>query len=83
MRGPFPPIHHRKIRRYNKYSRIFLLRLDEKYLAQNCFAPQTERFLCQARRLAQEYWIWIPSTGNDAWREKILFAAVVSLTYTP
>ncbi|MBR0199573.1 MAG: hypothetical protein IJQ42_05355, partial [Oscillospiraceae bacterium] len=75
MRGPFPPIHHRKIREYSKYSRIFLYRLGEKCLAQNCAAPQTERFLCQARRLAQEYWICIPSTGNDAWHEKILFAA--------
>ena len=83
MRGPFPPIHHRIIREYSKYSRIFLYRLDEKCLAQNCAAPQTERFMCQARRLAQEYWICIPSTGNDAWYEKILFAAVASLTCTP
>ena len=36
--GPFPPILHRKIRKYVKYSRIFLFCLDEKSLAQNCFA---------------------------------------------
>ena len=35
---------------------------------------QKVRFLCRARRKAQEYWICIPSIFNDVRREKILFA---------
>jgi hypothetical protein len=31
-----------------------------------------ERFLCRARRKAQEYWLSIPSIFNEAWRKKIL-----------
>ena len=42
--GPFPPILHRKIRKYSKYFRIFLSCLDEKTLAQNCFARKKKGF---------------------------------------
>ena len=42
--GPFPPILHKKIRKYVKYSRIFLYCLDEKSLAQNCFARKKRDF---------------------------------------
>ena len=38
LSGPFPSIRHRKIRKYVKYSRIFLYCLNEKLLAQNCAA---------------------------------------------
>ena len=83
MRGPFPPIRHRKHRKYTKYSRCFLYCLDEKTLSQNCFAPQKVRFLCRTRRKAQEYWLCIPSIFNEVRREKILFAAIASLSCTP
>ncbi len=42
--GPFPPILHRKIRKYVKYSRIFLYCLNEKCLAQNCYARKKQDF---------------------------------------
>jgi len=71
---------HKIIRKYVKYSRIILFCLNEKSLAQNCFAPQEERFLWQARQKAQEYRLCIPSIFNAACREKILPEAVVSLT---
>ena len=74
MSGPFPPILHRKIRKYIKYSRIFLYRLNEKWLAQNCFARKKRVFLHRARRNAQEYWTCIPSIFNEARREKNPFA---------
>ena len=74
MIGPFPPSLHRKTRKYVKYSRVFLYCLDEKSLAQNCFARKKRDFLRRARRKAQEYWICIPSIFNDVRREKILFA---------
>ena len=83
MRGPFPPIRHRKHRKYTEYSRCFLYCLDEKTLSQNCFAPQKVRFLCRTRRKAQEYWLCIPSIFNEVRREKILFAAIASLSCTP
>ena len=44
MNGPFPPILHRKNRKYVKYSRFFLYCLDEKSLAQNCFARKKRDF---------------------------------------
>ena len=68
MRGPFPPIRHRKHRKYTEYSRC---------------SPQKVRFLCRTRRKAQEYWLCIPSIFNEARREKILFAAIASLGCTP
>jgi len=50
----------------NKYSRSFSFCLNEKFLAQNCYAPEKERFFCQARRKAQKYWICISSIFNEA-----------------
>ena len=44
LSGPFPPLLHRKIRKYVKYSRIFLFCLSEKFLAQNCFARKKRGF---------------------------------------
>ena len=41
------------------------------------------RFLCRTRRKAQEYWLCIPSIFNEVRREKILFAAIASLSCTP
>ncbi len=76
MSGSFPPILHKTIRKYIQYSLIVVSCLDEKYLAQNCSAPQKDRFLCQTRQKAQEYWICIPSIFNAVWRKKILFEAI-------
>ena len=44
---------------------------------------QKDRFLCRARRKAQEYWLCIPSIFNEVRREKILFALDVSLFCAP
>ncbi|MBQ6274841.1 MAG: hypothetical protein IJK63_11545, partial [Oscillospiraceae bacterium] len=44
LSGSFPPILHRKIRKYIKYSRIFLYCLIEKALAQNCSARKKRDF---------------------------------------
>ena len=44
---------------------IFSFCLNEKFLAQNCYAPEKERFFCQARRKAQKYWICISSIFNE------------------
>ena len=76
-------ILHRKDRKSVKDSRPFLYRLHGKCLAQNCCAPQKERFSRQTRRKAQKYWACISSIFNAVCREKIPFEAVGSLPCTP
>ena len=53
---------------------IFVLCTDEKLLAQNCEAPQSERFLRKTRQRTRES-CRIPSFDNAVLHEKIRFAA--------
>ena len=66
MSGHFPPMLYEKLRKYMQVFPQFFIYLNEKILAQNCYAPEKERFFCQARRKAQKYWICISSIFNEA-----------------
>ena len=52
----------------------FSILSGRKFSRSKLLCTQKVRFLCRARRKAQEYWICIPSIFNDVRREKILFA---------
>ena len=52
-------------------------------LTENREAPKKRRFLCHARRKAQEYSESLSSIFNEAWREKIPFEAVYPYADVP
>ena len=74
MSGPFPRILHRKIRKYVKYSRIFLFCLNEKVLAQNCFARKKRFFRVGRGEKRRNTGVVFRAFSTKPRREKILFA---------
>ena len=51
MIRPFPPILHKKFRKYDSIPGILLYCLDEKCLAQNCFAPEKQDVFARTRQI--------------------------------
>ncbi|MBQ3391482.1 MAG: hypothetical protein IJG56_03680, partial [Clostridia bacterium] len=51
---------------------VFSILPEQKRSRSKLRSTTKERFLCRARRKAQEYWLCIPSIFNEARREKFL-----------
>ena len=72
--GPSPRPYVKKNPEYVKYSPDFFYLSGRKISRSKLLRTQKDRFLCRARRKAQEYWLCIPSIFNEVRRENILFA---------
>ena len=72
MSGSFPLMLHQKIREYTQVFPDFLLLPERKIPRSKLRSTSKERFLCWARRKAQEYWLCIPSIFNEARCKRIL-----------